>query len=433
MRTPGSARLPASRSSEGRRGGLRPSRFRLGRSLSPALSRSRASFLLSLAGLLALAGCGDGGGQPGGHTVVVDTLASGALQVTNQGPGRWGGEARWRLEEQVVLGGVEEVGPELFGAVSALGRGAEGEILVLDSQAAELRIFAADGTHLRTVGRRGGGPGEFGSPVGMPRAPDGTFWVVDPNNARYTALGVDGEVRHEVRRPLGYFAVPWPGGFDPEGRLLDVASSTAMVRVTPDGIGPDSVALPRREERRIQVQRTDGTMTMSVVPPFAPRLRWRLDPQGYLWSAVSDELRFVQQSLSGDTIRVVVAEHRPVRTTPVEADSAEAAIREMIARSAGDDARVEGDFRAPSNKPAFVGFHVDDEGRLWVEMTQEAGVPRAFRVFDPEGVLLGDVAIPDGLETVNVAPLWDRGTLTALVTNELGIPTVVHYRVVERD
>ncbi|HLU24170.1 MAG TPA: 6-bladed beta-propeller, partial [Longimicrobiales bacterium] len=94
--------------------------------------------------------------------------------------------AEWAVADAVWIGAVEGDGPDVFGSISALAVDADGRILVFDDQAHELRTFAPDGSFLSRFGRRGGGPGEFKHVIGLSPAPDGSLWIVDGQNARYT-------------------------------------------------------------------------------------------------------------------------------------------------------------------------------------------------------------------------------------------------------
>lgn len=47
-----------------------------------------------------------------------------------------------------------------------------------------VEVFSLQGEHLRTIGTRGGGPGEFNFPTGVAVAPDGRVFVVDMLNFR---------------------------------------------------------------------------------------------------------------------------------------------------------------------------------------------------------------------------------------------------------
>src|SRR4029434_10624526 len=66
--------------------------------------------------------------------------------------------ARWTLKETLRIGGAE-AGPASFNQVRAVDVDAKGRILVMDRQTQDIRMFAPDGKHLRTIGGQGAGPG----------------------------------------------------------------------------------------------------------------------------------------------------------------------------------------------------------------------------------------------------------------------------------
>jgi hypothetical protein len=76
---------------------------------------------------------------------------------------RWSASEGWRVEQEpaVIIG--NDVGPEpylLYGVETALLLPGGG-VMVVSWGTHDLRYFSADGEHLRTVGGRGQGPGEF--------------------------------------------------------------------------------------------------------------------------------------------------------------------------------------------------------------------------------------------------------------------------------
>ena len=112
-----------------------------------------------------LAACGtDDGTAYGGPDQVVDTIGDTIVARTLSGS-VWGVDAT--LVPEVSIGELE--GPEeyLFGNVYAIAVDDNRHVYVLDSQAENVRVFDADGIHLRTLGGRGEGPGELqGAGVG---------------------------------------------------------------------------------------------------------------------------------------------------------------------------------------------------------------------------------------------------------------------------
>lgn len=207
--------------------------------MPPLLSGGRP-FLALLVLLSAACGRGDslGAGQWGGS---VDTLPNGAVLVRSPAQGIWRAGEDWRLVEELRIGSMDVEGPELFGRVAALEVDPQGRIYMLDSQAREVRVFGPEGEHVRSFGRKGGGPGEFESPASLDWDPQGRLWVVDQRNARFSVFDTAGAFVTSHRRPGGYMQVPWPGGIDTQGRLYDIAT-------IPGGDGWFEVVLVRLDE-----------------------------------------------------------------------------------------------------------------------------------------------------------------------------------------
>src|SRR5690606_5816123 len=90
--------------------------------------------------------------------------SAGVRVVRNLAPA-WSGSAEdaWSLSLEPILEiGVLEGDPAyMFSQMRGPRRLSDGSIVVLDGATSEVRIFDAEGRHLRTFGRKGQGPGEF--------------------------------------------------------------------------------------------------------------------------------------------------------------------------------------------------------------------------------------------------------------------------------
>ena len=69
------------------------------------------------------------------------------------------------LKEDLSLGGPDARGDCAFGRIGDFVVDDSGSIYVLDQQDSHIKAFDKDGRFVRTIGRRGQGPGEFESPV----------------------------------------------------------------------------------------------------------------------------------------------------------------------------------------------------------------------------------------------------------------------------
>ena len=174
----------------------------------------RLGILVSLAGLLA-ACYRDGRSAAAGWEGQIDTFADGRVVVRNTGHGIWPDSDEWRLQEDLRVGSVDSPGPENFGRIASIAIDRQGRFWVLDGQASELRLFSASGEYVRTVGRPGGGPGEFRRPFRVDEGPDANIWVLDPQNARVSVFDSTGAYLRGLRVPGSL--VPGQGGFDGAG------------------------------------------------------------------------------------------------------------------------------------------------------------------------------------------------------------------------
>jgi sugar lactone lactonase YvrE len=382
--------------------------------------------------LALLAACGgDSGPAAGGWAGTIDTLPSGAVRVHSPATGTWKPGEEWKLVEELRIGSAETEGPELFGAVTGLEVDREGRIYVLESQAKEVRVFDARGAHVRTFGRKGGGPGEFEQPSGLMWDPQGRLWIVDQQNARFSVFDTAGVFLTSHRRPGGYSVFPWPGGMDSEGRLYDVTLHRTgdgrvafpLVRLDAAMQPADTFRLPEYRGHAFELRHDNGNrMTASV--PFSPGIVWRRDPGGDVWVGTSDRYSIARVSFGGDTLRVVERDYEPVPVTAAERDTAVKRLKWFTEQGGKVDAS-----RIPGEKPAYGGLYPDEAGYLWVfPSAPEAAEGTTLDVFDPEGRYLGQVR--SGAELRAFHPFLVRGDrLYVVETDELDVPYVVRYRI----
>ena len=90
--------------------------------------------------------------------------SSGVRIIENARPG-WAPGKAWTLSASPLLEIGPAGGPEyVFSRIASATRLRDGRIVVAERAALQLRFFSATGRHLRTVGAKGQGPGEFSEP-----------------------------------------------------------------------------------------------------------------------------------------------------------------------------------------------------------------------------------------------------------------------------
>jgi hypothetical protein len=408
--------------------------------MEPAMHRLSLPILarcsvLALTAILSTA-CGATGDRGGaGWTGTVDTLASGQVVVTNPATPSWAPGSEWRVVEELRIGRVDGEGPDLFGSITSLAVDRGGRIWVLEGQSQELRVFSEAGEHIRTVGRRGGGPGEFSNALRIDLAPDGNLWVMDPQNNRLSVIDSAGRYLDGKNVAGGFVIMPWPGGFDDEGRYyvpvprFTPSFGTILVRHDAALMPIDTVAAHPRDpiERDFFKIQEGGLTSVSAGVPFQGALLTKYSPAGTYWSLLTDEYRLQEYSAAGDTLRTITRAHALLPVTAADREQA----REDLKWFTDQGGKVDWS-KIPSTKPLANDFYFDDEGNTWVRIRSSSGeVGREFDIFDPEGRYLGVVEFPFQLRR-RPAPVFRDGMLYGVVEDELEVPYIAVARVVKR-
>lgn len=373
-----------------------------------------------------LVSCGETDSR--GWAGTVDTLANGAVVIENPAEGVWPPGGAWSVREELRIGSAMSEGPALFSQVAGVAVDAEGRIHVLDRQAKELRTFGPEGAHIRTVGREGAGPGEFRDPIGLTLSPDDQLWVVDARNARYAVFGLDGEYQTAHRRSLSGYSLPWNGGFGREGRFHEKTLYRdsedlhhVIIRMDSALEPTDTLRFPDHDQDQFELVTETSRMTANV--PFASSQLRVWDPRGFLWSVITGDYALTQLSPEGDTLRVI--RRHGVEPMPVTGEEREEAIEglEWFTRQGGrlDPSRI------PSRKPPIAGFHVADDGHLWVRLTAASDEEGArYDLFDPDGRYLGEVSSETSLGS---GPRFHGDRIYGVVSDSLGVQYVVRWAV----
>ncbi|MEX0691313.1 MAG: 6-bladed beta-propeller [Gemmatimonadales bacterium] len=371
-------------------------------------------------GMLACAmGCEGGGGM---RAQVTDS--AGVALIANQGDDR---PLPWAFEPVLTLGGDDE-GPTAFYRVGrgAVATDAEGNILVLDQDNFRVVVFDDTGRHLRTLGRRGGGPGEFQFPFYVLPNADGGVTVAD--------VGRNGLMQFDrAGRPLDILTLPgWYGGrVTHDGHSLILGRQTTIndtlfeqvVRFEGDTLRP-LVSWRSPPTRPVDL----GCVQLSGMPQlFAPRFIWATG-QGWVAVAGGDDYRIDLHDSTG-----LVRSIR--RAVPVRSATHDLAVQDI-----GENFRVQfgggGGCAAPAARvveargvapviPPIAAVAVGPDGILWVQRRVVRGETASVDVFDAEGVYLG--TLPDG--SPFPAAFQANGDVLAVVADDLDVQRVVVYRV----
>ena len=370
---------------------------------------------------------------------------------------------------EIAIGELDGEDAYTFGGINELEVAGDGRIYVFDRQVPALREYDTTGKYVRTLGRKGKGPGEYEAANGVAVHRDGRVVLWDAGTAHINVYAADG-------RFLEAWPLPGGAGFYTSGAVfVDTAGytyartriadppkenaagsgrlfgTTGLVKWDRDGRVVDSLAPPPEliQPQTIVATQKGGT-SMSFVP-FSPRHSWAWSPLGYFISARTDRYAVM---LAGDDGRPRRIERDAV---PVPVTSEERSDHE--ARSTASMRMTDPTWRwsgpgIPSEKPPIGTIVAADDGRIWVSVAQPGqripddelppppsvrvgtgDMPRmpapkwrdpvVYDVFEPSGRYLGRVPAPPKttFRTMRGDHIW------AVQRDSLDVEQVVRFRV----
>ncbi len=313
-----------------------------------------------------------------------------------------------------------------FGRVGPFVAQHDGNAFVYDGFDARIVRVGPDGRVQGYIGRKGAGPGEFRTVVGMGFDPEGNLWVVDSGNQRYSVFASDGTLLRDYRRPVDLYDAVWFGGFGTDSTFYDqffypAGSSGPLeqgfVRVGLDGTVLDSIRLPSKQ------QQAAATGSMRFPFPYADTRLFAFDPAGAVFHAMSAGELVFRHPLQGGDHEFVEVLVRPTRLGTSERDSLERYVtrlrRELHVQVRNAD--------LPRLRPWLARIIVTDQGDVWLMHTDNKTGTK-FDRYDRMGHPLGQVQAAATIRSFPT-PQVVHGHLWAVVTDELDVPCVVRFAV----
>lgn len=364
------------------------------------------------------------------RTVLVASLLAACISL----PALAQTPATWKLTETLRIGGGD-AGPTSFNYIKSLAVDAKGRIFVYDRQAKEIRVFGADGKFVKTIGRVGSGPGELRDAEGVAFAPDGSLWMRDAANARFTVFNAEGVYQHGWTMRFCSSQGAWNPQMDARGRLLDVdcmvkdgrGQGYAILGYHLDRSKIDTIAeMPACGTRELAEAATfitkRGTSTTYRAIPHSPRSMTALGPSGEVWCVANSATYTIQRIVPGarDTIRV----SRRLAPSPLSSAERDTIIKNFAANTPDGLAMS----RVPKVRPAIDRIVADGEGRLWVTRTAPTGTTE-LDVIDASGRVIATMSLGK-IKTSIYTPFTVLGDNVYLVVlDDDDVPVVGRFRI----
>ena len=279
-----------------------------------------------------------------------------------------------------------------------------GNIYVMDQGDACIKVYAENGKYLRSIGRKGQGPGELQNP--------NTIHLIGNNRL----------VFEDFYRGLNIFTR--------EGKFLNFMPTSDFidVLVTPEDRIVARVNAIKSDLKGKEIRVYDGELNFrkallfipeeprdpQIIKPFAGLFDWALSQGDRVAISYKDDYEIDVLSLQGGSNLRIRRDYDRVKITKEEIDAMQNWIR-------GRKADI------PEYHPALQGICADDEGRFYAKTYERTKDNNSFYydIFDREGRYLAKVPIPRA-----IAPcVWKNNSMYGLEEDSEGFQTVKRFSV----
>jgi hypothetical protein len=327
------------------------------------------------------------------------------------------GEDSFMLEDDLAIGNEEMEEEYMFQNILDLVVDDEENIYVTDSKAAHILVFDQAGNRLRTIGKRGQGPGEFMYPVEIKILSQQELMINDRAQARIHYFDLDGKyLRQFSSSSMTAFIRP---KINPMGHLIvgyvipGDEFKTALIKV-------DSELKPILEITSLPIESRPNSQKYHYFElRRTTNMVWDVMKNGdIIWGDFANcEIRV--HSPEGDLKKKICWDSEPYEITKTEK---ERLIKEYFGDN-GAPSQISIEF--PKHFPPFIRFTCDEDGRIFAQTYKktEDGERDYFEVFDSEGKYIAKIALKSR------PIMWKNSKLYSIEEDEDGFQIVKRYHV----
>ena len=364
--------------------------------------------------------------QAPSEPVAVD---SSSAQIVTSAPANSEVMCTFSEEPVLVIGDDEEDDNQWFSKIRGMGRLSDGSVVVVDRASAEVRIYDASGRHLRSMGQRGEGPGEFTDPYLLWVTAGDTLWVGNTHPRSYTVFTAQGQ----FVRKIVYMNTSRAGGVLENGYTVN-ARRGETIR-TPDFGVPDTMVVEIHDPNGKLVgnlaripDRTFGNVSEAPGIGLSPLFEAgaEVDALGSTIVLAHGSKPEVQVLDDESNLRMIIRWSEPDReVTRADVRAWREDYRERRSQPSSwdwdenDDATISPERPVADVFPAMSSVKIGRDDRIWIRQYDRPREDRGWLGFGADGKFACHMAQPPG-------DVWEFGAdyVLLLHRSELGVETV---------
>jgi hypothetical protein len=287
----------------------------------------------------------------------------------------------------------------------------DGSIVVVNGGTNQLRFYDAAGRHVRSIGKKGEGPGEFSYLELAGRVAGDSLLAWDRDRLRFTVFDAEGRTGRTARAEGERIASTVQAGVVSNGHM--VAMRRDLMGAAAD---PSNVASVRPNATVVTI-RSDGALGTTLgsfpdaelsrynraVAPLVFGRGLRVAARGDLIAVANTDAYSIRiYSSAGRLQRIVRQQRQPQPISDADYLRAKPPIP-PTSRSPLGPAYEQ--MKKPSTYPAFEALLLDSVGNLWVQdFARTWDTSLVWQVFDIAGRLIGRITVPSTHKLLDATP-----------------------------
>jgi len=297
------------------------------------------------------------------------------------------GVFKYEFVEEFSIGEGDEYTEVVLNSPIHLQLDSQGLIYVMDWGDTNIKVFDQSGKQVRTIGKKGQGPGEFDTPAYFKIGQNDRIVLLDGRQHRISILNTDGSYVSGFRLEGFCYEIDvdadsriYLSALDlPEVKIFNtfqlIENHKTIFRYDENGKNRFDFGRHRAQKQLRKVTQTArGTSSISSTSREAYTTVWMISPDQRLFIGYNQDYMVSVYDLDYNLLFKFGREFAPIKHPHYAPDKGH-----------------------PEYYPAFYGryFFFDDEGNLWLRQYVEEGIELSvYDIFSPEGIYLKQVHIP---------------------------------------
>ena len=346
------------------------------------------------------------------------------------------------FKEELSIGEVEGDENYMFGETIGFNTDKDGNFYVSDLGAHRIQKYNPDGQYLLTIGRKGQGPGEFGSVSLVRFDKDDNIYTNDAGNSRISFFDKDGKYLRQIRMTERYsnpfinskgfiiankFSAPEEGNIQKQIQLHglfddkfnQVAELLKIETEFPLPMGVDASSMGEYIAKVFSIM------------AFRPQVITTVADNDFIYLGYPDKYEINVYSPEGQLVKKIAREYDPIQVSDKDKESFIQLASENLPSLFTEDIREKAfkNIKYPKYKPAYQVFTLMENGWLAVIVDSVEDEYTLLDLFVQEGKYIAQFKTPVPAEGMLAGLLFFKNSKAYSVVTEDEYKFVKRYSI----